>query len=442
MVGLGRFGFFGASLIVAFALAWTAIGEAPTAAIAQALTPTAQAPTPVVLAPAVQAPTPVSRTPTPAAQPPTPAPSDDPPVWVATHSPTEVWSGAEPDSASFGRVPIGFPFRVVASQEGARLLVYNPLTDNIGWVDAGAVGPIPTPTADQLAAMLAPPLFEKWWAMTHTPAIAWSGPGGDAVAWARIPQWRYLEVLAPEEAGRVLTVDPRNEGYGYVDVLTLGAVGAPPVEYFAAPPPDDETLALPGRVIGTVDRFDRPSRENYFALDRLFHADPVTVRGVVDRGAEGSWYRVGDSAYMPSESVRVPRLPERTFPGRWIDANLSEPVLVTAYEGDRPVYTALAVKGTVAFQTPTGLFRILRRVANETMDSATIGIPRTAPGGYYLRDVLYTQYFTGDGAALHYNYWRSNWGYAGSHGCMGLNLEDSRFLWDFATVGTPIWVHF
>jgi lipoprotein-anchoring transpeptidase ErfK/SrfK len=115
---------------------------------------------------------------------------------------------------------------------------------------------------------------------------------------------------------------------------------------------------------------------------------------------------------------------------------------VTAYDGDRPVYTALAVKGTVAFQTPTGLFRILRRVQNETMDSATIGIPRTAPGGYYLPDVLYTQYFTGDGAALHYNYWRSNWGYAGSHGCMGLNLEDSRFLWDFATVGTPIWVHF
>ena len=95
----------------------------------------------------------------------------------------------------------------------------------------------------------------------------------------------------------------------------------------------------------------------------------------------------------------------------------------------------------IAFQTPTGVFRILRRVANETMDSATLGIPRTSPNGYYLKDVLYTQYFTGDGAALHYNYWRSNWGYAGSHGCLGMNFDDSKFFWDFAGVGTVVYVH-
>jgi len=277
--------------------------------------------------------------------------------------------------------------------------------------------------------------------MTHTPAVAYSAPGPDATAWTRIPQWRYLHVLAPDESGRVLTVDPRNDGYGYVDTAVLGAVGAPPADYFAGPPPDDETLNLPGRVIGTVDRYERPSRENYFALDRLFHADPVTVEGLVSND-EGNWYRVGDKAYVPTDNVRVPRLPDRTFAGRWVDANISEPVMVTAYEGDRPVYSALAVKGTVAFQTPTGVFRILRRVANETMDSATLGIPRTSPNGYYLKDVLYTQYFTGDGAALHYNYWRSNWGYAGSHGCMGMNFDDSKFFWDFASVGTPVYVHF
>jgi L,D-transpeptidase catalytic domain len=370
-----------------------------------------------------------------------PAPAGASQVWVATHSPTEIWSGPEADAVSFGSVRIGFPFRVLAPQEGSRLLVFNLLTDNIGWIDAGAVGPIPTPTEEQIAALLAPPPFEAWWAMTHTPAIAWSGPGPEAVAWTRIPQWRYLQVIAPEESGRALTLDPRNDGYGYVDINALGAVGAPPTEYFAAPPPDEETLALPGRVIGTVDSFERPSREQYFALERLFHADAVTVQGLLERD-EGTWYRIGDTAYIPSESVRVPRLPERTFPGRWIDANLSEPVLVTAYEDEHPVYTALAVKGTVAFQTPTGVFRILRRVPNETMDSLTIGIPRTAPTGYYLKDVLFTQYFTGDGAALHYNYWRSNWGYAGSHGCMGMNYDDSKFFWDFATVGTPVYVHF
>ena len=44
------------------------------------------------------------------------------------------------------------------------------------------------------------------------------------------------------------------------------------------------------------------------------------------------------------------------------------------------------------------------------MNSDTIGIPRFGPGGYYLTGVLFTQYFTDDGASLHYNYWSSNWG--------------------------------
>ena len=57
------------------------------------------------------------------------------------------------------------------------------------------------------------------------------------------------------------------------------------------------------------------------------------------------------------------------------------------------------------------------------MNSDTIGIPRFGPGGYYLTNVLFTQYFTGDGASIHYNYWSSNWGYAGSHGCLGLTLR-------------------
>jgi lipoprotein-anchoring transpeptidase ErfK/SrfK len=88
-----------------------------------------------------------------------------------------------------------------------------------------------------------------------------------------------------------------------------------------------------------------------------------------------------------------------------------------------------------------GLFSIIRRVANETMNSETIGIPRLGPGGYYLTNVLFTQYFTGDGASIHYNYWSSNWGYSASHGCLGLPYADSAFLWNWATLGTQINVH-
>jgi lipoprotein-anchoring transpeptidase ErfK/SrfK len=55
--------------------------------------------------------------------------------------------------------------------------------------------------------------------------------------------------------------------------------------------------------------------------------------------------------------------------------------------------------------------------------------------------VLYTQYFTSNGHALHYNYWSPASAFgrpAGSHGCVGLQLDAAASFWQFATVGTPV----
>ncbi|MFN0072734.1 MAG: L,D-transpeptidase [Chloroflexota bacterium] len=125
--------------------------------------------------------------------------------------------------------------------------------------------------------------------------------------------------------------------------------------------------------------------------------------------------------------------------GRWLDVSLTVPQNITAYQGDAPVMTALVTAGTGGTTTP-GFYRILRRVANETMDS------RRAPGvtdTYLLKNVLWTQYFTFDGAAIHYNWWGppNGFGRPGSHGCLGMMHNDSKFLWDWATVGTPLVIH-
>ena len=58
----------------------------------------------------------------------------------------------------------------------------------------------------------------------------------------------------------------------------------------------------------------------------------------------------------------------------------------------------LALRGVARFPTPVGVFSIQRRVPNETMDSMTLGIPHNSPYGYLVKNVLYTQYFTPDGA--------------------------------------------
>ena len=116
--------------------------------------------------------------------------------------------------------------------------------------------------------------------------------------------------------------------------------------------------------------------------------------------------------------------------------------MLAAFEDGAPVWSTLTLKGTVTHRTPTGGHKILWRVPNETMTSERVypPIPRDAPGGYYLQNVLFTQYFTNDGASIHYNYWSSNWGYAGSHGCLGVAYNESKFAWDWADIGTKVYV--
>lgn len=135
-----------------------------------------------------------------------------------------------------------------------------------------------------------------------------------------------------------------------------------------------------------------------------------------------------------------PAIPGREVAGeRWIDVDLSRQT-ATAMIGDRRLYTALVTTGKDGWDTPTGTFYIQTRVENETMTSAAIG----AEEYYVLEDVLYTQYFTDAGHALHLNWWRDP-SYFGavrsSHGCVGMRYNDALFFWNFAHLGTRVVIH-
>ena len=132
-----------------------------------------------------------------------------------------------------------------------------------------------------------------------------------------------------------------------------------------------------------------------------------------------------------------PAVPGAEVPGeRWILIDLGQQT-ATAMVGESPLYAALITTGKDGWETPNGEFRILYRVENETMTSASIG----AEDEYVLEDVLYTQYFTNVGHALHLNYWRPE-SYFGSvrssHGCAGMRYADAEFFWRFANVGTRV----
>jgi lipoprotein-anchoring transpeptidase ErfK/SrfK len=154
------------------------------------------------------------------------------------------------------------------------------------------------------------------------------------------------------------------------------------------------------------------------------------------------WAKLGEGRYAYARNVGrnapvVPITPPPEAPtwGKWVDIHLTQQ-LMTAYDGFTPVRTIVVTTGMAGWETPPGLFYILHRVANETMTNDAIG----AEHYYKLEDVLFTQYFTDFGHALHFAWWRTpeTIGRPGSHGCINMLLDDSRFMWDWADIGTPI----
>jgi lipoprotein-anchoring transpeptidase ErfK/SrfK len=143
---------------------------------------------------------------------------------------------------------------------------------------------------------------------------------------------------------------------------------------------------------------------------------------------------IARAAGMIPAAALQPLAPEEALGGeRWVDVNLTEQT-ASALVGLKLVYRTFVATGVPGLDTPKGNWKILWRVANETMRGAD----------YYLTGVLFTQYFTTWGVALHYNYWTPDEQFgnrAGSHGCVGMRYDDALFFWEFGEVGMLVNVH-
>ncbi|MEM9463345.1 MAG: L,D-transpeptidase family protein [Myxococcota bacterium] len=144
-----------------------------------------------------------------------------------------------------------------------------------------------------------------------------------------------------------------------------------------------------------------------------------------------------DEGWIAQDRVRIAR---RTTPPtevgeheRWLDIDLSQQVLV-AYEGIVPVYATLISSGRPGHRTPTGIFRISRKVAERTMNSMA-----DSADSYSVDKVPWTAYFA-TGYALHAAFWHGGFGRTRSHGCVNLAPHDARALYDWmAPAAAPGW---
>jgi lipoprotein-anchoring transpeptidase ErfK/SrfK len=115
---------------------------------------------------------------------------------------------------------------------------------------------------------------------------------------------------------------------------------------------------------------------------------------------------------------------------RWIDVDLTNQ-MVYAYEGETVVNSFVVSTGTWLTPTVTGKHKIYIKVRVQDMRGP----------GYHLKDVPYVMFFSGD-YGLHGTYWHNNFGTPMSRGCVNLTIDDAAWLFNWASVGTVVNVHY
>jgi len=115
---------------------------------------------------------------------------------------------------------------------------------------------------------------------------------------------------------------------------------------------------------------------------------------------------------------------------RWIEVNLSSQTL-TAWQGEVAVMHTYISSGLGATPTVTGRFTVGRKYSSQRM---------VGPG-YDLPGVPWVMYFYG-GYAIHGAYWHNNFGRPMSHGCVNMSVGDSQLLYNWAPMGTEVYVHY
>lgn len=168
-------------------------------------------------------------------------------------------------------------------------------------------------------------------------------------------------------------------------------------------------------------------------LGTLKYKEEVKILGQVEgeswilssRDWANKWYKL-ENGYVYPAFIYVPKSGE-TSPSisgeKWVKIDRSEKML-HAYVDGNIVYQAPVGIGRPWTPTPLGEFNVWTKVVNETMSGAD----------YYISQVLYTQYFSSQGHALHFNWWSpidAFGNYPTSHGCVSLRLHDAQWMWLF-----------
>jgi len=168
-------------------------------------------------------------------------------------------------------------------------------------------------------------------------------------------------------------------------------------------------------------------------------------RVIVTREEKSIWYEIYDSYlkkffYVPSHDMRLipndelsllsPEIPEAE---KKIIVDLTTQ-MVTAFEGEKLVFSQRCASGVKGTDTPKGEFRTYHKGPSIHMTNEGDAVENESV--YSLPGVPWVSFFTSQGNAFHGTWWHNDYGRPRSHGCVNLPSESSKFLyrWTLPTV--------
>ncbi|MBM0740534.1 L,D-transpeptidase [Phormidium sp. CLA17] len=147
--------------------------------------------------------------------------------------------------------------------------------------------------------------------------------------------------------------------------------------------------------------------------------------GLVPLSAELVWTQ--EPSFLLAQQTPIPQLKKlKQSEERWIEIDLSKQRLI-AWEGNRPVYAVIVSTGKASTPTPTGVFSIQTRYRTTRMSGDGYDIPSVPYAMFYHR-----------GYAIHGADWHNSFGTPVSHGCTNVAVNHARWIYNWASVGTPI----
>ncbi len=113
--------------------------------------------------------------------------------------------------------------------------------------------------------------------------------------------------------------------------------------------------------------------------------------------------------------------------------------MITITKNGQVIKTMKTSMGKTGHETPNGIYYVGEKNRKMIMDSATFGVPSTAPGGYKL-EVEYASRLANNGIFLHAAPWSvaQQGNSDASHGCLNVSTGDAEWFFDNAQKGDPV----